>query len=253
MSALHSTWHRALLLCDLWCVHGLAWAASGVIIDSPNNSASTYLPPAGGTATLPNYASIDFPANAFVNGQTVTVSATALAETGADWTTTSAIFGAATRAVYEVRIHTGMQAPSMPTSVRLNLPADYVATFPDDGEAKVFVQIFEDGGEETLDSFEIVDAVLSEGVLTATLPNTAFTNRRRIDANYEAVILIGMLRTKPTATSALKTMSSERHPSRPALLAEHVGGTVEQLFLPGADLVLVHIESFAQLGQGVSA
>lgn len=306
MSAVNSTWHRALFLCGLWCVHSLTWAATGVIIDSPvdksrisslaqlisirftepvqptsvsirlngrqqnekftitssgakaflsvedgirpslgrdnqlyapniitvyarstsghpaqgtstffvmapvdgNNSASTYVPTTGGTATLPNYASIDFPANAFVNGQSVTVSATSLAETGTDWTTTSAIFGAATRAVYEVRIHTGMQAPSMPTSVRLNLPADYVATFPDDGEAKVFVQIFEDGGEETLDSFEIVDAVLSEGVLTAILPNTAFTNRRRIDANYEAVIIIGMLRTKPTVTSSLRTMNS---------------------------------------------
>ncbi len=62
-----------------------------------------------------------------------------------------------------------------------------------------------------------------------------------------------MLRTKPTVTSALKTMSSERHLSRPALPAEHVGGTAEQLFLPGADRVLVYIESFAQLGQGVIA
>ncbi|MCK9531793.1 MAG: hypothetical protein M0R77_14715 [Gammaproteobacteria bacterium] len=61
-------------------------------------------------------------------------------------------------------------------------------------EVNLFAQFFEDGGEEVLDSFELVDASYSakSQTLTATLSADLFTHRRTNDATFEAIVLLGV-------------------------------------------------------------
>lgn len=163
----------------------------------------------GGSLELSNYAAVEFAPNSFASSQTVSVAATATTETALDWDSTVQIFGQAFRTAYEVRVNSGAQAPTLPTVFRMVVPADFVTAGPADGEVKLFAQVLESGGEETLDSFEIFEATLTNGVLTGSLPPQIFTNRRRTDATFEAVVIVGMPRTKPTVTSSAATITSK--------------------------------------------
>lgn len=159
----------------------------------------------GGALDLSNYANVEFAPNSFSGSQLVSLAATGTAETGLDWDTTAQIFGQAFRTSYEIRVNTGAQAPAQPTIFRMVVPPDFVAADPLDGEVKLFAQVLEDGGQGILDSFEIFDSTLIDGVLIGSLPPQVFTNRRRTDATYEAVVIVGMLRTKPVVSSASMT------------------------------------------------
>jgi hypothetical protein len=151
----------------------------------------------GGSLTLPRYAQAKFPANSFASTQVVTMVKSATAETALDWSTSIQILGNVHRSSYEIRTNTGAQQPTQPVVFRITVPANLMAKRPGMGQAKLFAQIFQDGGQEILDNFESFDATLSGGTLTGALPPEAFTNRRRADATYEAVLIVGILGSKP--------------------------------------------------------
>lgn len=156
-------------------------------------SATGTIPSEGGTVTLEGYASVIFSAGAFTANQDVTVSATSFPETQEDYIESGSIFKAAHRLPYEIRINSGFVQPASSFDVILNVPDAFINTLPSNAKMRLFVQIYQDGGMEVLDNFEIFRSIFDPVTKTvrATLPKEVFTSLRHIENTYEAVIIIG--------------------------------------------------------------
>jgi murein DD-endopeptidase MepM/ murein hydrolase activator NlpD len=173
---------------------------------------------AGGKLSQAGFATVTFPAGAFAANTNVTLSATASSTTQDDFQETGSVFSAGLRYPFEVRINSGATAPTSSFDVAVKLPAAFINSLPADSEVKVFGQFIEDGGGETLDSFELVASTFNAVTQTVsvTLPKNAFTNRRTADATFEAVIVVGTTPTKVASSSSTSTTAS------PALQAGEV-------------------------------
>ncbi len=156
-------------------------------------SATGIIPPEGGIITLEGYASVTFPAGAFATSQDITIYVTSSPETQEDYDISGVIFEAGPRLPYEIRINSGYVAPSTSFDVLLNVPNSFIATLPVNAKIRVFVQIYQEGGEEILDHFEIFRSTFDPVAKTVsvTLPDDAFTNLRHIEDTYEAIIIVG--------------------------------------------------------------
>ncbi len=167
--------------------------------------------PTGGEVSLPQYGKITFPSGSFPTVQNVKLSATKSTETQTDYETTTAIFGATNRLPHELRVNSGSVRPATEFTATLVVPDSFLAQVPADSEIQVFAQIYQNGGEEVLDSFELFPSTYSatDKTVTVTLPPEAFTNLRNIEGTYEAVILLATTPTKPLSSSqTLSTLSS---------------------------------------------
>lgn len=188
--------------------------------------------PEGGKIALTEIGTVTFPAGAFSQNQQVKLFSTASTETDDEFMATSVMFSAGLRTPYEVRINTGKQQPSAPVSATFDLSPDFLAQVPGNSEVQIFAQIFQDGGEDILDSFELFKANFSEKnkQISVVLPETVFTNRRNADQTYEAIIVIGTTPTKPGTATQIKNSS--------------ISNRVEKQLLPPSDAIL----SFASKG-----
>ena len=171
-------------------------------ITTPAVSASSGSTPF--SITLPQVATVDVPAASFATETQIGLWSTASAMTAADFDLTSQMFAAPVRAVRELRINTRQVSPLNTLSVIANIPAELEARLQENDEPRVFVQVFQDGGDEVLDNFELIDASYDAASKTLRfgLEPGMFTNRRSADETWEAVIVIGSTRTKPTPSTA---------------------------------------------------
>lgn len=162
------------------------------------DSMSEIISPAGGQVELPGLGSVDFPEQAFDEATTVTVSATSSPEVAEAFDPsspldTASIFRPSSLLGYELRINTGDLPPVSDTvRVTIELPSDFLSTIPSGHQPEVFAQIYQDGGEEILDSFELFASVeTADGrALIVELPTAAFTNTRTADGSYEAIVVL---------------------------------------------------------------
>jgi len=173
---------------------------------------SAAIPAAGGKVEQLGFATITFPSGAFTSNTNVTLSATGTAATQSDFMATSDLYSAGLRYPFEVRVNAGAVAPASNFDVAVKLPATFINSLPANAEIKAFGQFIEDGGGETLDSFELFDTTFDAASQTArvTLPKTAFSNRRSSNGTYEAVIVIG---TTPTKVGAASSSLTSKAPS----------------------------------------
>lgn len=174
---------------------------------STTSSTTEVISPAGGTITLGGIAVL-FPSGVFPAETLVTLSLTSSEETREDFDVTAEIFSPGPRLPFEIRINSGLTPPATPIKAVVDLPDSFLSSLPSDGEVQAFAQVFENGGEETLDSFEIFPSSVdpTAKVLSVELPVEVFTAEREIDPSYEAVVIIGSTPTKPasaTGTSRL--------------------------------------------------
>lgn len=156
-------------------------------------SATEAVVPAGGTVTLPGFGSVIFPSGAFSQTTQVTISATKSPETQDDFAVSAGIFSAGPRVPYEIRINSGLVPPSISFEVALHVPETFMATLPPLFGIKVFAQIYQSGGQEVLDHFELFPSTFDATTMTvhATLPKDAFTNMRHVEDTYEAIVVVG--------------------------------------------------------------
>ncbi len=163
----------------------------------------------GGTVTLPGVASVTFPAGAFATSQTVQIAATSSPETNEDFVRSGDIFSAGPRFSSEVRINTGNIASQTDFTVDINVPDSFLASLPQGSEIQLFAQIFQQGGEETLDSFELFPSVYDQAkkILRTILPREAFTNGRTSDGTYEAIVVLSTTPTLPSSSTTNSTAS----------------------------------------------
>jgi len=129
----------------------------------------------------------------------VTVSATTSGETADAFRHTARIYSPGPRLPYEVRINTGNVLPGRSLVVRLMIPRSFVSAQPRDYEIRALAQIFEDGDEDILDSFELMDGALDPDNkwIEVKLGRDEFTNRRDKTKTFEAVVTLASIRTKP--------------------------------------------------------
>jgi murein DD-endopeptidase MepM/ murein hydrolase activator NlpD len=168
----------------------------------------------GGTVELTGTAIVTFPEGAFSADTRVTIEATSRSETAASFDEFAALYRPVNRLAYELTVRTGQFPPvSESVQVSLVLPADFVAAVPRAYQIEMFAQIFQDGGQETVDSFELFRATLDPTIstLTAEVPTAAFSNNRDETGDYIAVVTAaptpGSNRSIVTSGAALSNLT----------------------------------------------
>lgn len=172
-----------------------ACASTGTMLTQSDSCAAGDVRPEGGIVVLPGIASVTFPAGAFRALRTVTVCATTSAETRRDFRITAEeVLGARRLFPHEIRINTG-EIPPSDAVITMTVPPASVQALPPGHRVRAFVQFWQAGGEETLDGFEAVPSLYDAtgGTLSLSLPEGSFTDQRRADRMYEAVVVIGSL------------------------------------------------------------
>ena len=161
--------------------------------------------------SLPNVATIEIPADSFTTVTNVGVWLTRSATTAADFDLTTQIFRNPLRADHEIRINTDRVQPLKTMTVTAYVPRDLADRLQAKDEPHVFVQIFQDSGEEVLDSFELIDSSFdaTSGTLRFNLDAEMFTNRRSINETWEAIIVVGSTRTKPMSVPSLPSVPAD--------------------------------------------
>ncbi len=176
-----------------------ASASQSRTVEITTPAASVSVAATAATVSLPQVATVSLPDGAFSTATRVGIWTTESSETAADFDTTAEMFKLPLRAKQEIRINTGKVQVEKTVSVAAHIPAELAARLQASDELKVFVQIFQAGGEEVIDNFELVPAVLeaaSNTVRFDLLPGM-FSNRRNNSETWEAVIVVGTTHTKP--------------------------------------------------------
>jgi murein DD-endopeptidase MepM/ murein hydrolase activator NlpD len=165
----------------------------GIEIKNSSSTASNVIPPQGGSVNLPGTGSVVFPSGAFGSNQLVELSTTNSPETAQDFQESVSMFRVSQRLPYEIRVTTGNVRPQAPSQVTLNVPDAFINSIPPGSDIHLFAQIWQDGGEELLDNFELLPSEFDPTAKTvvATLPKEAFTNKRRPDGIFEAIFTLG--------------------------------------------------------------
>jgi murein DD-endopeptidase MepM/ murein hydrolase activator NlpD len=207
-------------------------------------TSTTAIPTSGGIAALPQVGTVGFPSGSFPIGSQVALSATASPETHDDFTTTTVLFSTLERLSYELRIVTGTIRPSLDTTVTMRIPDLFRQQLPANGEIQAFAQFFQDGGEEDLDQFELIASLVSGDSITFVLPPEAFTDLRRDDGFFEAIVTLASTPTKPPAAAMAMSSSvpSTHRIVAPSGLAPATPGTCEGASL-GAPLASMTVTS----------
>lgn len=151
------------------------------------------VPPEGGTIELSNIVAVDFPADAFLAPANVNIVTTSDETVAQQFEEFTFIFRPGPRLAYEIRINTGISPPlSEYVVARVTVPDDLIAAMPPGNQIEVFAQIPSGGREEYHDLFDLIPSIYdsTSKVVTVELPGAAFTNMRRIDGTYEAILTL---------------------------------------------------------------
>lgn len=177
--------------------------------------------PSGGSITLLNKGTVTFSPGSLDPVRVVTLSATQLSSVATDFKRDVKIFGATRLTRYEINIYTGGSPPTKDTQVMLNVTPAMKASLPNDAEIKLFVPIYEDGGDEVLDQYQQIDSTITTdgNKIIAAIPPEAFTDQRIGVSGFGAIMILGYTRTATAPTrkvSPIPPSSEQRESLRPA-------------------------------------
>jgi murein DD-endopeptidase MepM/ murein hydrolase activator NlpD len=156
--------------------------------------------PAGGTLQLTDILRIVFPAGAFSSTARVSIRTTQSDTVAAAFDETTVVFRPLGRLPYEVRINTGVTPPISDTvDVEFAVPEAFFAALPPNAQINVFAQIFQDGGQEVLDEFELFQGAFDAASrrFFASLPTQMFTTARTQDGTWEAILTLAAIPGPP--------------------------------------------------------
>jgi len=129
--------------------------------------------------------------------------------------TTGIIYEIEKKLAYEVHINTGNSSPEKDIEVTFNIPNDFFTSGSPEYTFLLFAAIYQDGGEEVLDNFNLISSIYNSSTktLTAQIPSWVFTNQRKSDSRYEALFTIGAISQATDLDSAkILTPSLADHP-----------------------------------------
>lgn len=197
--------HRRLAMCA-----GLLVLAA--CDDSPTTSGreSERIGPDGGTLTLEDVVTLEFPPDFFPDTRKVTVSRVEDAVDAEEFTMAVEMFQVGEEAEYQVRVLAGTTLPAG-GAVRAVIPLPAGLVVPAGESPELLARIYEDAGMEVLDNFQILPASFDSvaNALVADLPPYVFTTSRRADGQAEAIFMIV---TTPGPGSRLGLPASARQP-----------------------------------------
>jgi murein DD-endopeptidase MepM/ murein hydrolase activator NlpD len=167
-----------------------------------------FVPGATLVIELPGYATLSVPGDAFPSPRTIEVAAIVSQETATDWTDTSAIFQPSAVTEHEIRVTTGDAPPSSETASDITLVLivmdSFLAKVPQTSDVWAFTEVFQDTGEERLDSFEYLGSSYAgdERKVTTALPAFAFTDQRPVTArSFAAIVKVASVPALPAEAS----------------------------------------------------
>jgi murein DD-endopeptidase MepM/ murein hydrolase activator NlpD len=221
----------------------------------------------GGKIAIPSVASVTFPAGALPSGLAIDMVALSSQSTAADFTTVAPIYSATSKLPYDVRINTGMTAPTAAIQISFVVPASYVNSLPAGAGLQAFVQLVQNSAEEILDNFDVCPSSFdgATNTLVATLPAEAFTSSRSQNGTFEAVVTIGAISEATTAAAQSAHPLSRSITFGPVAAAgcelNPIGSPLDQLTIketfnpPGSSSGRVHqgIDARAATGDAVHA
>jgi len=147
--------------------------------------------------TLPGFATVTFPAGAFAAPQRVTVTATSDSATQVDFKASN--LSGVPPVSFEIRINTGGVAPATDPLVAILVPGEFLTALPANHVVAAFAQVLGGGEEELHDFFEPLASTLDPPtrMIQTPLPRLAFSNERRADATFEAIVKVGAIERIP--------------------------------------------------------
>lgn len=164
--------------------------------DTPTSPESTVIGPTGGSAVLRGAASFEFPPAFFPSARTVEVTRSQDAVATARFTGFQELFQIENKADGQIRVLAGRTSPTGGTfTAVVTVPASLVV--PSGSSPALFAQVYEAGGHEVLDNFQLFASAWDPAArtLTAAIPAWVLTNTRRADGLYEALFMIA---TRPS-------------------------------------------------------
>ncbi|MFO1413950.1 MAG: choice-of-anchor D domain-containing protein [Burkholderiales bacterium] len=177
----------------------------GVTMCSPGASV---VGPGAITVTLPNIASVTFPAGSLGGSASPVITTSSDGLVSGLFAETASIFRTGQRLAYEVRINAGSVRPSTSSvSVSLTVPDAFLAAVPAGQQIEAFVLLRDAGGEETYDSFDLIPSTYSatNKQINLSIPGQAFVNFLTSDHTFEAVVTLA---PTPGVNRALAALSS---------------------------------------------
>lgn len=174
------------------------------------SSGSGIIKPEGGEVILDDVAKTIFPGGAFSSDTQVTITTSSTPEVAAAFDEFATIFRPANRLAYEIRINTGSLPPATDTvHVEILVPDDFISAVPADYQIELFAQLLSDGGEETIDLFELFDATFDTSTKTiiAELPTAIFSDTRNNAGDFEAIITLAPTPGVNRIVSAISPLS----------------------------------------------
>jgi murein DD-endopeptidase MepM/ murein hydrolase activator NlpD len=106
---------------------------------------------------------------------------------------TADIFRVGKKLPYQITLNIGKQAPKDKNiKATFYLPPDFVNSVPKGHGFELFALIYQSGGMEEVDLFDIIPTQFnsSNNTLTVLLPTRVFSNKRTIDKTFEAIFMV---------------------------------------------------------------
>jgi murein DD-endopeptidase MepM/ murein hydrolase activator NlpD len=156
-------------------------------------SVSGVVTPGGGEVDLKNIAKVVFPGGAFLADTQVTLTTSSSPEVAAVFNDFTSIFRPTNRLVYEIRINTGSLPPVSDTvRIEVAVPNDFLSAISVDHQIELFARLLSNGGEETIDLFELFDATFdfSTKRIIAELPTAVFSDAWNNTRDFEAIVTL---------------------------------------------------------------
>jgi len=106
---------------------------------------------------------------------------------------TAALFNVGNILSYQIRVDMGQSLPDTDEIVAtFSLPSNFLGSIRADYGVELFALAYQDGGDEILDLFDILQSAHTDDgrTLIAKLPTWAFTNKRNAGQTFEAIFMI---------------------------------------------------------------
>jgi murein DD-endopeptidase MepM/ murein hydrolase activator NlpD len=146
-----------------------------------------------GIKTIEGVVTVTYPAGLFISGYDGNIQLEKINNTAtqAIFNETSSLFQVYNSIPYQIKINCSKMPENDIIEVALNVSDDFIANLPQDYGIELFAQVYQDGGEELLDNFEILESSYnpSTKILSARLPSLIFTNKRT-NGKFEAILTV---------------------------------------------------------------
>lgn len=195
------------------CGGGHSASSSSGSTGPANTGVTSNIATSGGTVSLANTASVTFPAGAFPSDRQVSLTAGSDDATTNTFSDTTAIFGHLNKLGYDVHVNIGnSQIATQNYMATLSVPDAFASAVPAGSHVQVFAQVYEAGGQEVLDNFELIPSTYDPAKKTVTVPLDwwTFTNTRSSDKSYEAVLTLAAVHGSGTMAASIRSTPGPR-------------------------------------------